>query len=118
MAEINRGKLAELIKNLDVYSCDECQNCDCYKYGLDCSDSCFSWKVADYLIANGVTEKKCRCDEMRRFLEEEIETSYDLLSDTMNPCFDGVIVGRGEAQVLRENHIRFCKHLLSFCDWE
>lgn len=116
MAEFNRDKLVELIKNLDVYSCDECQNCDCYKYDLECCDSCFSGKVADYIIANYVVEKNCRGDELRRFLEDEIENTYDLLSDTMNPCFDGVIVGRGEAQVLRENHIRFCKRLLSVCD--
>ena len=51
-------KLTQLMKALDVYNCDECQNCGAYKYGLVCDDDCFCGKVAAYLIGNDVVERK------------------------------------------------------------
>ena len=56
--EAMHEKLTQLMKDLDVYNCAECQNCESYKYGLDCDDDCFCGKVADYLIAADVVERK------------------------------------------------------------
>ena len=47
-----RERLIQLIRNLDVYNCEECQNCPSFKYNLECDDTCFATKVADYLISN------------------------------------------------------------------
>ena len=50
-----RERLIELLSNLDVYNCEECQNCPSFKYNLECDDNCFTAKVADYMLAMGVT---------------------------------------------------------------
>lgn len=50
-----RERLIELLNNLDVYNCEECQNCPSFKYNLECDDNCFTAKVADYMRAMGVT---------------------------------------------------------------
>lgn len=55
-------------------------------------------------------------EELRHFLEVEIEITSERLKDKSNPCYDGVAVGVKEAQKLREHHIRFCEHLLAMID--
>lgn len=61
-------QLTALIKNLDVYNCEECKQCPSYKYDLRCDDDCFAGKLADYLISNGVVPvvrcKDCKNGEV------------------------------------------------------
>ena len=52
-------------------------------------------------------------EELRHFLEVEIERTLESLKDEKNPFYDGVCVGAKKANKLRENHIRFCMQLLA-----
>ena len=51
----DREKLKELLLGLDVYNSDECRHCEDY---YTCKDDCFTEKVADHLIANGVVVRE------------------------------------------------------------
>lgn len=52
-------------------------------------------------------------EELKHFLECEIEIETERLEDKYNPCFNGVAVGAKEAHRLRELHIKFCQHMLA-----
>lgn len=52
-------------------------------------------------------------EELRHFLEFEIEQTTEWLKDKSNPRFNGVAVGIKEAHRLKELHIRFCQHMLA-----
>ena len=52
-------------------------------------------------------------EELKHFLEVEIELTSERLKDKSNPAYDGVCVGAKEAEKLKENHIKFCQRLLA-----
>lgn len=52
-------------------------------------------------------------EELKHFLEAEIEITSEWLKDEANPCYDGVCVGVEEARKLKEHHIRFCQRMLA-----
>lgn len=79
-----REKLTRILLELDVYSCDECQNCDAFKYSLHCDDECFCRKVADWLIErNVVPVTRCNecvsCKEQDMFGVRTVQTCKDTL---------------------------------------
>ena len=53
------------------------------------------------------------CEELKHFLECEIDITSERLKDKSNPCFNGVVVGAKEAHRLKELHIKFCQHMLA-----
>ena len=50
--------------------------------------------------------------ELSHFLAFEIMQSESRMRDENNPFFNGVFVGKSEAQELQRKHISFCKQLL------
>lgn len=51
-------------------------------------------------------------EEVKHFLEFEIERTREWQKDPLNPFYDGVCVGLKKARILRRAHIRFCERLL------
>lgn len=69
---------------------------------------------SEYLqdLINQNVKRSGNCEELRHFLEFEIQRTVEWMEDKENPAYDGVDVGRNEAQLLRERHIKFCERLL------
>ena len=79
-------------------------------YHIDCYD-----EEANEALVMAITALRGQ-DAVKHFLDAEIWITSERLADKMNPCYDGVCVGRVEAEKLKKNHIRFCKQVLSFME--
>lgn len=54
--------------------------------------------------------------ELKHFLEFEIQQSTEWQKEKANTVYDGVYVGRAEAEELIKKHIKFCERLLSIIE--
>lgn len=55
-------------------------------------------------------------EELRHFLEVEMERTREHQKDKYNPFYDGVCVGWRKASKLRRRHYLFCKRLLAMSE--
>lgn len=61
--------------------------------------------------------KNEKIDELKQFLEVEIENAEQRKAETSN-VYDGVVVSFSAFPHLQESHIRFCKHILNIIEKE
>lgn len=64
-----------------------------------------------------IDEVLVKFDELKHFLEVEIEKAEERKTETSN-VYDGVVVGFSAFPHLQESHIRFCKHILKLIEVE
>lgn len=73
-----------------------------------CYEECFE------IVNNCVNEDKY--EELKHFLETEIEQAEERMKEESNPTFNGLIVGHEFQIELNKGHIRFCKEVLKILE--
>lgn len=69
-----------------------------------CYEECFE-------IVNNCANKD-KYEELKHFIEMEIEQAEERMKEESNPTFNGLIVGNEFQIELNKGHIRFCKEVL------